>query len=389
MKKTHMGRYETMRSPMERQAREIASGSTDSAATLENLIRMPGVNPQESALLVACVADYLIEKEIAAFSASAPYSEIASSLFASRFHRFLAAAVTPGADTSGALSTLYAQQWHMHRFRTAGERVYEISAGLGSRAKQTVLRGLTTDMLTDKAILPYAALYLVVPPEAELTVPNDWSGEHMVEGIYITHDTIAGVPAWRLMVVGVPKANPFDDALFHFIMPLPPGVGLEDAIHAEHERLKSRLHLKVFTDGERKSVEMIPGFFRWAMNVVFYATSADARKREVWNHPDVERLMGQVAKHPKGSHKRERAQKALKALNPKRRTYLGGGLTPLAPATTSGRPGSPLLVRTLVEGHWRNQAYGPQHSLRKLIWIEPFWRGDDDAPESIPVHVVR
>lgn len=28
-----------------------------------------------------------------------------------------------------------------------------------------------------------------------------------------------------------------------------------------------------------------------------------------------------------------------------------------------------------VSGFWREQAHGPQHSLRKTLWIEPFWRG--------------
>jgi hypothetical protein len=33
-------------------------------------------------------------------------------------------------------------------------------------------------------------------------------------------------------------------------------------------------------------------------------------------------------------------------------------------------------VTTLVRGHWRQQAHGPKHSLRRTTWIEPFWRGE-------------
>ena len=36
--------------------------------------------------------------------------------------------------------------------------------------------------------------------------------------------------------------------------------------------------------------------------------------------------------------------------------------------------------RWLVSGHFRNQAYGPGHSLRKVIWIPPHLRGPEDAP---------
>ena len=44
------------------------------------------------------------------------------------------------------------------------------------------------------------------------------------------------------------------------------------------------------------------------------------------------------------------------------------------------RPQSKLSVQVLVRGHWRRQAHGPEHSLRKWLWIEPFWRGPEDAP---------
>jgi hypothetical protein len=33
----------------------------------------------------------------------------------------------------------------------------------------------------------------------------------------------------------------------------------------------------------------------------------------------------------------------------------------------------------LVRGHWRRQAHGPKASLRKTIWVEPFWKGPEEA----------
>jgi hypothetical protein len=49
-------------------------------------------------------------------------------------------------------------------------------------------------------------------------------------------------------------------------------------------------------------------------------------------------------------------------------------------AVTGRRPGggSPK-VQFLVRGHWRNQAYGPKMALRRRQWIEPFWKGDEEA----------
>ena len=39
------------------------------------------------------------------------------------------------------------------------------------------------------------------------------------------------------------------------------------------------------------------------------------------------------------------------------------------------RKGVSPNVQTLVRGHWKMQPYGPRNSLRKLIHLEPFWRG--------------
>ncbi len=36
-------------------------------------------------------------------------------------------------------------------------------------------------------------------------------------------------------------------------------------------------------------------------------------------------------------------------------------------------------MQFLVRGHWKNQAHGPRSSLRKRIWIKPFWKGDEHA----------
>lgn len=33
-----------------------------------------------------------------------------------------------------------------------------------------------------------------------------------------------------------------------------------------------------------------------------------------------------------------------------------------------------------VRGHWRNQSYGPRHSLRRSVWVEPYVKGPKDKP---------
>jgi hypothetical protein len=41
-----------------------------------------------------------------------------------------------------------------------------------------------------------------------------------------------------------------------------------------------------------------------------------------------------------------------------------------------GKRATSPTVTTLVRGHWRHQTHGPHHSLRRLQWIQPFFRGE-------------
>lgn len=36
-----------------------------------------------------------------------------------------------------------------------------------------------------------------------------------------------------------------------------------------------------------------------------------------------------------------------------------------------------MIARHMVRGHYKRQAYGPQRELRKVVKIEPYWRGPD------------
>lgn len=54
----------------------------------------------------------------------------------------------------------------------------------------------------------------------------------------------------------------------------------------------------------------------------------------------------------------------------------------------AGRRSALRSVRWLVRGHWTHQAHGPEHSLRRLQWIEPYWKGADDAPINVRPHIL-
>lgn len=50
----------------------------------------------------------------------------------------------------------------------------------------------------------------------------------------------------------------------------------------------------------------------------------------------------------------------------------------LASTTTKAR--KPPNVQSLVVGHYRRQPCGERNTARKIVWIQPFWRGPEDAP---------
>lgn len=51
-----------------------------------------------------------------------------------------------------------------------------------------------------------------------------------------------------------------------------------------------------------------------------------------------------------------------------------------------GERGAPIAVQFLVRGHFRNQACGPGHTERRVLWIEPYWKGPADAPINMRPH---
>jgi len=52
------------------------------------------------------------------------------------------------------------------------------------------------------------------------------------------------------------------------------------------------------------------------------------------------------------------------------RTYLEG----------TSKKHAPPSVQTLVRGHHKRQVIGVGRRNRKVIWVEPYWRGPEDAP---------
>lgn len=281
--------------------------------------------------------------------------------------------------------------WQYQCHRMAGERVYELSVGLGERLLHTELHGLATDDLR----LPYRSIYIVVPAELGLTLENERTGTHALEGVYVTEYEHGGLRKWKLLFWGPPNErsqHEHDDTLFHFGVDLAPGKSLDEAL--DESELFRRKDTTPGTDVSRKYyLDQWRRLFTLVMNTVVYCTWPDAELRQVQNN-EFTKLQEQMKKHPKGSHKYERTREKLRGTPQQRRILLGPTVAPLGTLNCCGEktglaPHGPLSVRTLVSGHWKRQPYGEGRALRKWIFIEPFWRGPEASPESNPRRVLE
>lgn len=59
---------------------------------------------------------------------------------------------------------------------------------------------------------------------------------------------------------------------------------------------------------------------------------------------------------------------------------IGVDCRPAISAYLSGRKSTTPALQSLVRGHYKRQAIGPGGASRKVIWIQPYWRGPEDAP---------
>ncbi len=100
-------------------------------------------------------------------------------------------------------------------------------------------------------------------------------------------------------------------------------------------------------------------------------------------------------KEPKVKEKKKGQSLVRETSEPRFRTYQLG-TTPsidcresIAEYMRTGRAGGPVSVQVMIAGHWRNVPHGPGRELRRVQWIEPHWRGPDDAPILVQPHAMK
>lgn len=149
----------------------------------------------------------------------------------------------------------------------------------------------------------------------------------------------------------------------------------------------SSLSYRKITDKNRRdSRNILTALF----NFLLYLSITE--DRSVVTPPDYLKRLEKL-QNPK---KRRRLMKEMENQTIYRYTYIGGNYE--TKSQVGEGDGDPLDHKVLVRGHWRHQWIGRQRddegnripgTSRKLIWIEPYWKGPDRQDEKTTIRVVR
>lgn len=302
--------------------------------------------------------------------------------------------------------------FHTVAFELGGKRVYRVSDGLAQRLALTELRGLRGADFRP----PFRSTYIAIPEALDFRIYNSITGYHTLSGVYLTEDTAAKdktpIPPFnrvaerdlRILLVGECNEKSItegDDATAHFALPLFDDMPVMDILRVFVDFVTGVLAERV-EPGERAAakdpkfldfMKTWPDVFNWIVNVVFYATSSDCEAEHIITDPEAKALWARHQKAPPGSQKRRELLTRYRKTNPGDTVLLGHSVEvdrslPSTMAAARGLMG-PLMVRTLVCGHFRTYHTGEGRKLVTRKWIEPHWRGPDNAPESIPDHVLK
>jgi hypothetical protein len=269
------------------------------------------------------------------------------------------------------------------RYLGAGERDFAVARSLGEALALTD----SGDVLTEDVRLPFSCARLLVPPGLFSTWSTyggagKWDRVHSIF-VYSYTDTDAP-RAIAIMTVAVAEDGDHANEKPAFI-PVVPGQRLEDVFNTIRTMQSKAMFARTAT-GETGR-DALARMFGWVCNVLLYITAPGADVKDVPIPSAIARLREQAAKHPKGSHKRERAQAALRKTReespqPNVRS-VGTSIKIPGWADVSAEDRARALAggrqyKTAwhQRGHWRRQHHGvgwqsATEAGHHAVWIKP------------------
>lgn len=305
------------------------------------------------------------------------------------FLHYMSSQGWPKADQAN----VYVTSWLIERMREAGSKHYAVAPNLAERLLATEVRGVPARMLR----LPYEALTFVVPPDV---------GGTALAGITVAEEVHEGTRAWQVNVESAPdpveavpkllkkaglvrRRRTPDYLLANVRVSFPDEEADVSEVFAQVEGAVKRLaaqpslsNLTVPDETQRPEAQLIRAF-RLLLNSLLYIgwPGADVRER---NDPAYDALVSRRDKTNPRSPKRDELNARIRVTPARSRVVLGLSARPI-----DGVEANRMLQRILVAGHWKMQPHGEGQKLRKLIHIEPYWRGPLNGETTNKPHLLE
>ena len=259
-----------------------------------------------------------------------------------------------------------------------GSQIFEFSTPLASK----LLLSDCSKIAWEDFRLPFQSFVVQLPVGLAL-IHDPTTGDHHLDSIIITEGEIDGKRNVTFLFMARENENSVvegDDAtVFATIWCKDNGTSLEESIdRCNPDQFLAEtpgLLKNVATLEDRKGGDAVKQLIRFAISLALYLVS-HPEDRDRKNNPEVGKLHRKMGKlrGRKNTEARARLNALLKLPRPYRvgtKVTIDPNLQKVAKAAGEGRSSD---VASYVRGHHKMQAHGSKQSLRKLIWIEPYWK---------------
>jgi len=284
-----------------------------------------------------------------------------------------------GTEVGNAMSTLLFLRHAMHP-----QPYFVVDDALVEMMENT---DIADDITVDMVNVPYPRFYIEFGKsrQCHLHIPNIATGRHILEGAYVERgfNSALGDGLFVLLTASpIGKSHEMDDATHSLFLPLSDkSLTVKKALEQTF-KMSTEIAIK---NGYRQTPEdfVQPTFAAvlFLLKTLLYINLPEARKE----------VRKEKTEWVKSSSSLQSTAKKAKAA--KRGRALVDHIRISAPPTPSEKPGAAAgtsrgLKQHWRRGHYRSQAHGPQHSLRKVIFVQPVLVHGETVAPAVPQYVV-
>ena len=288
-----------------------------------------------------------------------------------------------------AAGSTNANCWYSH-FNAwyRGDQTFVFSLPLASKLLLTDATHITWEDFH----CPFPAFIIQLPAELACLVDSR-TGDHPLDTIIVVDGNSGGDRRLQLLFKGRENENSKcmgDDATIHcHLWCKSPTDELEESVRYSIDQDDGREHARL---AGMKGHEAVQQLMRFAIACVLYLTDFP-QDRVAHINPEVNRIQHKLPTLKGKARKNAKAK--LRSLLRENVPYLVGTKVTIDPTLEkiAGAVGKgtalPPSVASYVRGHRKMQPCGPQRSLRKPIWVDPYWRNLESEVSSSKTYDVK